>query len=87
MGSGVRAIQIKRHPEMDSTCYFVLRSDGTQEDFSYRKCIARLVRLRCSWTAVHIGMVLSRMVPGPWLVCGRSIYCIRQGMCVSVCLN
>ncbi len=42
----MRAIQIKRHPEMDSTCYFVLRSDGSQEDFSYRKCIAQLVRLQ-----------------------------------------
>jgi Protein of unknown function (DUF3223) len=45
IGSGVRAIQIKRHQEMESTCYFVMRSDGTQEDFSYRKCIAKLVCL------------------------------------------
>lgn len=56
----MRAIQIKRHPEMDSTCYFVLRADGSQEDFSYRKCIAQLVRLQCirlpstpAWFLVH----------------------------------
>jgi Protein of unknown function (DUF3223) len=49
---------------MDSTCYFVLRADGSQEDFSYRKCIAQLVRLPRSWTAVrHISMVLPILVP------------------------
>lgn len=40
----MRAMQIKRHAEMDSTCFFVLRADGSEEDFSYRKCISQLVR-------------------------------------------
>ena len=38
----MRAIQIRDHGEMDTMCFFVLREDGTVDDFSYRKCGLRL---------------------------------------------
>lgn len=44
IGSGVKAIQIKPHEEMDSICFFVHRTDGSKENFSYRKCIGRLFK-------------------------------------------
>lgn len=42
IGSGVKAIQVKKYPEMESTCFFIMRTDGTKEDFSVRKCISNL---------------------------------------------
>lgn len=44
IGSGVRAVQVKPHEELDSVCFFVHRTDGSKEDFSYRKCILRLFK-------------------------------------------
>ena len=39
IGAGVKTFQIRNHPEHDTRCYMVLRSDGSSEDFSYRKCV------------------------------------------------
>jgi hypothetical protein len=39
IGSGIKAFQIRTHPEHETRCYTVIRTDGTTEDFSYRKCV------------------------------------------------
>jgi hypothetical protein len=39
IGCGVKTFQIRTHPEHDSRCYSVMRTDGSCEDFSYRKCV------------------------------------------------
>jgi|APGre2960657444_1045066.scaffolds.fasta_scaffold02872_5 hypothetical protein len=43
MGAGIRAFQARNHPEHPSRCFFVVRSDGSVEDFSYRKCCEALM--------------------------------------------
>ncbi|XP_051137379.1 DNA-directed RNA polymerase IV subunit 1 isoform X2 [Andrographis paniculata] len=39
IGTGIKDIKIGSHPKHKEKCFFVVRSDGTQEDFSYNKCI------------------------------------------------
>ncbi|KAF7828324.1 DNA-directed RNA polymerase IV subunit 1 isoform X1 [Senna tora] len=40
VGTGAKDINVGQHPEhKDTRCFFVVRDDGTVEDFSYRKCI------------------------------------------------
>ncbi|KAK7317076.1 hypothetical protein RJT34_01003 [Clitoria ternatea] len=40
LGSGPQDIKVGWHPIYnDSRCFFIVRNDGTVEDFSYRKCI------------------------------------------------
>ncbi|EEF51083.1 DNA-directed RNA polymerase, putative [Ricinus communis] len=40
IGSGFKDIKVVKHPEyQDSRCFSLVRSDGTIEDFSYRKCV------------------------------------------------
>ncbi|KAL1547569.1 DNA-directed RNA polymerase [Salvia divinorum] len=38
-GSGILDIKVGRHPEHKENCFFLVRTDGTEEDFSYHKCI------------------------------------------------
>ncbi|XP_027361635.1 DNA-directed RNA polymerase IV subunit 1 [Abrus precatorius] len=39
-GTGARDIKVGWHPKhKDSRCFHIVRTDGTVEDFSYRKCI------------------------------------------------
>ena len=44
LGSGVEAFQVRevRKRNVTSRCFFVLHTDGTEEDFSLRKCLNRL---------------------------------------------
>ncbi|VFQ77049.1 unnamed protein product [Cuscuta campestris] len=42
IGTGAREIKVGRHEKHQSPC---LRSDGTVEDFSYRKCVHRALEL------------------------------------------
>ena len=45
--SGLKCVAVKWHPEHPRTkSFFVVRADGTSEDFSYRKCINNLFRER-----------------------------------------
>ncbi|GJM99703.1 hypothetical protein PR202_ga16828 [Eleusine coracana subsp. coracana] len=40
IGCGVDAIMVAKHPNYrNSSCLFVLRTNGDLEDFSYRKCL------------------------------------------------
>ncbi|XP_057811820.1 DNA-directed RNA polymerase IV subunit 1 [Salvia miltiorrhiza] len=38
-GTGILDIKVGRHPEHNKNCFFLVRTDGTEEDFSYHKCI------------------------------------------------
>jgi hypothetical protein len=42
LGSGVRAVQIREHESGNTDCFFLLRTDGSVEDFSTFKCIKTL---------------------------------------------
>lgn len=44
LGAGVRAFQVREHQKYDewTTCLFLLRVDGSVDDVSARKCVARL---------------------------------------------
>ncbi|KAL3647224.1 hypothetical protein CASFOL_008192 [Castilleja foliolosa] len=39
VGKGVLDIKVGRHPDHKETCFFLVRTDGSEEDFSYNKCI------------------------------------------------
>ncbi|XP_015077231.1 protein EMBRYO DEFECTIVE 514-like [Solanum pennellii] len=39
IGTGVRAFQIRFHPQYKSRCFFIIREDDFVDDFSFRKCI------------------------------------------------
>ncbi|VFR01917.1 unnamed protein product [Cuscuta campestris] len=45
IGTGAREIKVGRHEKHQSPCFIVVRSDGTVEDFSYRKCVHRALEL------------------------------------------
>uniref|UniRef100_A0A0D6R7G4 Uncharacterized protein n=1 Tax=Araucaria cunninghamii TaxID=56994 RepID=A0A0D6R7G4_ARACU len=45
VGPGIETFQIRIHPIFDSRCYFLIRKDGSVDDFSYRKCIDSLLPL------------------------------------------
>eukprot|EP00128_Syssomonas_multiformis_P004313 Colp12_sorted_trinity150504_noHs@35809 len=43
IGSGVESISVKMHPvHTEVRCFMIARTDGTEEDFSYRKCVQKL---------------------------------------------
>ncbi|EFJ23781.1 hypothetical protein SELMODRAFT_442719 [Selaginella moellendorffii] len=42
---GAKAFQIRVHPVWRSRCYYLVRADGTAVDFSYRKCVDKLMPL------------------------------------------
>ena len=42
IGPGIRALQVREHAEMTSTCFYLLREDGTDDNFSVRKCVCKL---------------------------------------------
>lgn len=40
----IKGFTVALHPEYKQTrCFFVLKNDGSREDFSFHKCISRLV--------------------------------------------
>ena len=44
----MRAFQARHYKtrEFDSRCFFLLRTDGSVEDFSYRKCLLNLCAIK-----------------------------------------
>lgn len=42
MGSGVMRIQVRNHETEESNCFYLIRTDGSMDDFSVFKCINRL---------------------------------------------
>ncbi|XP_077251536.1 EMB514 (DUF3223) [Tasmannia lanceolata] len=45
IGRGIRAFQIRDHPLFKSRCFFLIREDGFADDFSFRKCIDKIIPL------------------------------------------
>ncbi|GFP97753.1 DNA-directed RNA polymerase iv subunit 1 [Phtheirospermum japonicum] len=45
VGKGVLDIKVGCHPDHKQTCFFLVRIDGTEEDFSYIKCINHALEL------------------------------------------
>ncbi|XP_047316792.1 protein EMBRYO DEFECTIVE 514-like [Impatiens glandulifera] len=39
IGNGVRAFQVRFHPEYKSRCFFIVKDNGSADDFSFRKCV------------------------------------------------
>jgi hypothetical protein len=44
-GSGIQAFQVRFHPGWHSRCYYIIRTDGSVDDFSYRKCVDKIMPL------------------------------------------
>ncbi|KAI7750351.1 hypothetical protein M8C21_012226 [Ambrosia artemisiifolia] len=45
MGTGVGAFQVRYHPQWKSRCFFLVRVDGSADDFSFRKCVDHILPL------------------------------------------
>ncbi|KAH7529077.1 hypothetical protein FEM48_Zijuj05G0145900 [Ziziphus jujuba var. spinosa] len=45
IGGGIKAFQVRFHPTFKSRCFFLLRNDETTDDFSFRKCVDRILPL------------------------------------------
>ncbi|CAD5177157.1 unnamed protein product [Musa acuminata subsp. malaccensis] len=39
IGAGIEAFQVRNHPTFKSRCFFLVRADGTSDDFSFCKCV------------------------------------------------
>ncbi|XP_050231385.1 DNA-directed RNA polymerase V subunit 1 [Mercurialis annua] len=47
MGAGVDHIMVNKHSSFqDSRCFFVVSTDGSQQDFSYRKCLENFLKVK-----------------------------------------
>ncbi|CAA0836065.1 Protein of unknown function (DUF3223 [Striga hermonthica] len=45
IGNGIRAFQVRFHPQFKSRCFFLTREDGSTDDFSFRKCVDQILPL------------------------------------------
>ncbi|KAL0909418.1 hypothetical protein M5K25_020288 [Dendrobium thyrsiflorum] len=45
IGEGVQAFQVRYHPAWKSRCFFIVRIDGSVDDFSFRKCVDHILPL------------------------------------------
>ncbi|XP_027338985.1 protein EMBRYO DEFECTIVE 514-like [Abrus precatorius] len=45
IGGDIRAFQIRKHPTFKSMCFFLIREDGSVDDFSFRKCVDHILPL------------------------------------------
>ncbi|KAL8225713.1 hypothetical protein R6Q57_018270 [Mikania cordata] len=45
IGVGINAFQVRYHPQWKSRCFFLVRSDGSADDFSFRKCVDHILPL------------------------------------------
>ena len=58
--SGVQGVEVRWHPDHPrSKSFFLVRRDGTSEDFSYRKCINNLFRERARLGAMGFARELT----------------------------
>ncbi|KAM7512415.1 hypothetical protein LguiB_011290 [Lonicera macranthoides] len=45
MGSGIKHIMVNKHSNFqESRCFYIVSTDGREEDFSYRKCLENFVK-------------------------------------------
>ncbi|PON93586.1 hypothetical protein TorRG33x02_105700 [Trema orientale] len=45
IGEGISAFQVRYHPMWKSRCFFLIRNDESSDDFSFRKCVDRILPL------------------------------------------
>ncbi|VFQ94873.1 unnamed protein product [Cuscuta campestris] len=45
IGCGAGGFQVRFHPKFNDKCFFILRKDGTTDDFSIRKCVDNILPL------------------------------------------
>ncbi|KAK7292206.1 hypothetical protein RIF29_07982 [Crotalaria pallida] len=45
ISGGIRAFQVRKHPTWKSRCFFLIREDGSTDDFSFRKCVDHILPL------------------------------------------
>ncbi|KAL9666342.1 hypothetical protein QQ045_000671 [Rhodiola kirilowii] len=45
IGVGIKSFQVRYHPLYKSRCFFLVREDDSSDDFSFRKCIDRVLPL------------------------------------------
>ncbi|KAE9609629.1 hypothetical protein Lalb_Chr07g0178061 [Lupinus albus] len=45
IGGGIRSFQVRKHPTWKSRCFFLIREDGSADDFSFRKCVDNILPL------------------------------------------
>ncbi|KAF2313210.1 hypothetical protein GH714_009784 [Hevea brasiliensis] len=63
IGSGAKDIKVVNHPEyQDSRCFSLVRTDGTNEDFSYRKCVHGALEIIAPQKARSLRSVLDGLV-------------------------
>ncbi|KAF7806197.1 protein DCL, chloroplastic [Senna tora] len=45
ISGGIRGFQVGKHPLWKSRCFFLIKQDYSVEDFSFRKCVHRILPL------------------------------------------
>ncbi|GFZ17564.1 similar to EMB514 [Actinidia rufa] len=45
IGEGAAAFQVRYHPQWKSRCFFIVRTDESVDDFSFRKCVDHILPL------------------------------------------
>ncbi|KAI3463973.1 hypothetical protein Pfo_020636 [Paulownia fortunei] len=45
IGKGIKAFQVRFHPQFKSRCFFLIREDESVDDFSFRKCVDHILPL------------------------------------------
>ncbi|CAI9773737.1 unnamed protein product [Fraxinus pennsylvanica] len=45
IGNGIKAFQVRFHPQFRSRCFFLKRDDESVDDFSFRKCVDHILPL------------------------------------------
>uniref|UniRef100_A0A2P2QQ32 Protein DCLic n=1 Tax=Rhizophora mucronata TaxID=61149 RepID=A0A2P2QQ32_RHIMU len=45
IGCGIQAFQVQNHPTWKSRCFFLIRGDDSVDDFSFRKCVDKILPL------------------------------------------
>ena len=45
IGAGIKAFQVQMNSLFYSRCYYIIRTDGSITDFSYRKCVDNISAL------------------------------------------
>ena len=45
IGVGIEAFQVRMNPMYASRCYYIIRKDGSTDDFSYRRCVDNIFPL------------------------------------------
>ncbi|KDP31255.1 hypothetical protein JCGZ_11631 [Jatropha curcas] len=55
IGVGIRAFQVRYHPMWKSRCLFLIRDNDTVDDFSFRKCVDKILPLPEDMKIKHDG--------------------------------